>query len=93
MSSAGCCATPASSCTFVPKGASWLNLVERWFAEITTKLLRRGVHRSVAELEADIRAWLAHWNENPRPYVWVKTADEILTNLARYCERISETGH
>ena len=78
---------------FVPKGASWLNLVERWFAEITTKLLRRGVHRSVADLETDIRSWLDHWNENPRPYVWVKTADEILTNLARYCERISEAGH
>jgi transposase len=78
---------------FVPKGASWLNLVERWFAELTTKLLRRGVHRSVAELNADIRNWLAHWNENPRPYVWVKTADEILSNLARYCEQISEAGH
>jgi transposase len=78
---------------FVPKGASWLNLVERWFAEITTKLLRRGVHRSVADLEADIRTWTAHWNENPRPYVWVKTADEILTNLAKYCERISDAGH
>jgi transposase len=78
---------------FVPKGASWLNLVERWFAEITTKLLRRSVHRSVAELEADIRAWLEHWNENPKPFVWTKTADEILTNLARYCERISETRH
>jgi transposase len=78
---------------FVPKGASWLNLVERWFAEITTKLLRRGVHRNVAELETDIRAWLDNWNQNPRPYVWVKTADEILTNLTRYCERISEAGH
>ena len=78
---------------FVPKGSSWLNLVERWFAEITTKLLQRGVHRSVPELEADIRRWMQHWNENPRPYVWVKTADEILANLARYCERISATGH
>jgi transposase len=78
---------------FVPKGASWLNLVERWFAELTTKLLRRGVHRSVAELEADIRTWLERWNDNPRPYVWVKTADEILSNVARYCERISEAGH
>ncbi len=78
---------------FIPKGSSWLNLVERWFAEITTKMLRRGVHRSVADLEADIRSWLDHWNQNPRPYVWVKTADEILTNLARYCERISATGH
>ncbi len=78
---------------FTPKSASWLNLVERWFAEITVKMLRRGVHRSVAELEADIHTWLAHWNANPRPYVWVKTADEILTNLARYCERISATEH
>src|SRR3990170_2961164 len=78
---------------FVPKGASWLNLVERWFAEITTKLLRRGGHRNVADLQADIRGWLDHWNENPRPYLWVKTADEILTNLGRYCARISETGH
>jgi transposase len=78
---------------FIPKGASWLNLVERWFAEITTKMLRRGVHRNVNELNTDIRQWLNHWNENPRPYVWVKTADEILTNLAKYCERISETGH
>jgi transposase len=78
---------------FVPKGASWLNLAERLFAEITTKLLRRGVHRNVAELETDIRAWLDHWNENPRPFVWTKTADQILTNLARYCERISEAGH
>jgi transposase len=78
---------------FIPKGSSWLNLVERWFAEITTKMLRRGVHRSVGDLEADIRSWLDNWNQDPRPYVWVKTADEILTNLARYCERISATGH
>jgi transposase len=78
---------------FVPKGASWLNLVERWFAKITTKLLRRGVHRSVTELEADIRSWLEHWNDNPRPFVWTKTADEILTNLARYCNQISAAGH
>ncbi len=52
---------------FVPKGASWLNLVERWFAEITSKLMRRGVRRSVADLEADIRSWLAHWNETRAP--------------------------
>ena len=78
---------------FVPKGASWLNLVERWFAEITTKLLRRGVHRSVADLETDITRWVEQWNDQPRPFVWTKTADEILTNLARYCERISGTGH
>lgn len=56
-------------------------------------MLRRGVHRSVADLEADIRSRLDHWNENPRPYIWVKTADEILNNLAKYCDRISATGH
>src|SRR3990170_3428813 len=53
----------------------------------------QALDRSVADLETDIRSWLAHWNQNPRPYVWVKTADEILTNLARYCERISEARH
>jgi len=78
---------------FTPKSASWLNLVERWFAEMTTKLLRRGVHRSVAALETDVRSWLEHWNQNPRPFVWAKTADEILSDLARYCQRISEAGH
>src|SRR6266511_3844463 len=54
---------------------------------------QRGTHPSVEALEADITAWAEHWNANPRPYVWTKTADEILTNLARYCERISDSGH
>src|SRR5271154_5401596 len=67
---------------FTPTGSSWLNLVERWFSELTTKKIKRGAHRSVPELERDIRAWIATWNENPRPYVWVKTADEILASLA-----------
>jgi transposase/AraC-like DNA-binding protein len=78
---------------FLPKGASWLNLIERWFAELTTKLLQRGVHTDVKALEADLARWIELWNENPRPYLWVKTADEILTNLARYCQRISDSGH
>ena len=78
---------------FTPTGASWLNLVERFFAEITNKLIRRGVHRSVQALEKDIRAWLADWNEQPRPYVWTKTADEILAALAAYCKRIKDSGH
>jgi transposase len=78
---------------FIPKSSSWLNLVERWFAELTTKKLQRGAHASVEALEADITAWAEHWNANPRPYVWTKTADEILANLARYCERISDSGH
>jgi transposase len=78
---------------FTPTSSSWLNLVERWFSELTTKKIRRGAHRSVRELERDIKSWMASWNENPRPYVWVKTADEILQALARYCERISGTAH
>jgi transposase len=76
---------------FVPTGASWLNLAKRLFSELTTKLLQRGVHRSVAELNADVTAWLEHWNENPRPFVWTKTAGEILDSLAAYCQRISDS--
>ncbi len=78
---------------FTPTGSSWLNLIERWFGELTTKKIKRGAHRSVTELERDIKEWVKTWNENPRPYVWVKTADEILASLARYCKRISEAGH
>lgn len=77
---------------FIPTGASWLNLVERWFAELTTEKIKRGAHTSVPGLERDIRGWIASWNENPRPFVWVKTADQILASLARYCERISDSG-
>lgn len=78
---------------FTPTGSSWLNLVERWFAELTTKQLRRGVHKSVPALEADIRSWIANWNTNPRPYVWTRTADEILERLQRYLNRIPDSGH
>jgi transposase len=78
---------------FTPTSASWLNLVERWFAELTTKKLRRGAHRSVRHLNADIRAWIDTWNENPRPFVWTKTADQIFDSIARYCDRINESGH
>ncbi|WP_331737037.1 IS630 family transposase [Streptomyces sp. NBC_00211] len=78
---------------FTPTGSSWLNLVERWFAELTTKKLRRGVHRSVQALERDIRTWLTDWNEHPRPFVWTKTADEILDKVAAYSRRISDSGH
>ena len=78
---------------FTPTSASWINLVERWFAELTARKLRRGVHRSVKALNADIRDWIKHWNENPKPYVWTKTADEILDNLASYCNTINDSGH
>ena len=74
---------------FTPTSGSWLNMVERWFAELTTKKIKRGAHMSVRALERDIRDWIATWNEDPRPYVWVKTAEQILASLARYCERVS----
>jgi transposase len=78
---------------FTPTYSSWLNLVERWFAELTNKWLRRGTHRSPKELQNAIRAWAATWNDDPRPFVWHKTADEILDILASYCQRISDSGH
>src|SRR5215217_7474728 len=78
---------------FTPTSASWLNLVERWFAELTTKLLKRGTHRSVSALNADIRAWMKTWNDDPRPYVWTKTADQILESIRRYCDRINDSRH
>jgi transposase len=78
---------------FTPTYSSWLNLVERWFAELTTKWLKRGSHRSVAELTASIQSWIDTWNEQPRPFVWTKTADEILDKIARYLQPISNSGH
>ena len=78
---------------FTPTYSSWLNLVERWFAELTGRWLRRGNHRSTKKLVASIRAWITGWNENPRPFVWHKSADEILESLAAYCQRISDSGH
>ena len=84
---------PRFTLHFTPTYSSWLNLVERWFAELTTKWLRRGTHRSVKELVASIRTWIANWNDSPKPFVWHKTADEILASLGAYCARISDSGH
>lgn len=78
---------------FTPTGASWINLVERWFATLTEKQLRRGVHRSTRELESAIKRYLEIHNEQPKPFIWTKTADEILLTLARFCKRISDSGH
>ena len=78
---------------FTPTSSSWLNLVERWFSELTSKLLKRGAHRSVRDLNADIRAWIETWNEDPRPYIWTKTAEQILDSIARYCTRINDSRH
>ena len=70
-----------------------MNLVERWFAELTRRKLRRSAHRSVVELERDVRGWITAWNKNPQPFVWTKTADQILSTLAAYCQRINNSGH
>jgi transposase len=78
---------------FTPTSSSWLNLVERWFGELTTKKLQRGAHTSVRALNTDIRAWNKTCNDNPRPYVWTNTADQILDSIARYCTRINDSGH
>jgi transposase len=78
---------------FTPTYSSWINLVERWFAELTNKWLRRGTHRSTKELETSIRQWIENWNEDPKPFVWHKSAEEILDSLARYCAQISNSGH
>jgi transposase len=78
---------------FTPTSASWLNLVERWFAALSDKQIKRGAHRSTRELEAAIRAYVAITNESPKPFVWTKTADEIFASVARYCQRISDSGH
>ncbi|MFF3402863.1 IS630 family transposase [Streptomyces sp. NPDC002659] len=78
---------------FTPTSSSWLNQVERWFGLLTDKQIRRGVHKSVQTLERDIRTWIRAWNEDPRPVVWTKTADEILERLAGYLNRIPDTGH
>jgi hypothetical protein len=73
---------------FTPTGSSWVNQVERWFALLTDKLIRRGVHTSVQALENDIREWIATWNQKPRPFKWTKTDDEILNSLADYLTRL-----
>lgn len=78
---------------FTPTGSSWINQVERWFGFLSDQMIRRGVHKSVQALEKDIRAWIADWNSHPRPFLWTKTAEEILESLARFCRRISDAGH
>jgi transposase len=78
---------------FTPTGASWLNLVERWFAALTEKQIRRGVHRSTRELEDAVRRYIEATNHGPKPFVWTKTADEILVSVGRFCKRISDSGH
>ena len=78
---------------FTPTYASWINQVERWFAALTDKQIRRGSHRSTRALQDAIRVYLATYNADPTPFVWVKTADDILASIARFALRTSETGH
>jgi transposase len=78
---------------FTPTSSSWLNLVERWFSELTTKKLRRATHRSVQALNNDIRTWIDTWNDEPKPFLWTKTADQILDSITRYCGRINDSRH
>ena len=78
---------------YTPTYSSWINQVERWFAYLTSDLLQRGDHRSVQALEADIRAWIKDWNEHPKPFVWTKTAEQILAKLGRLLQRINGAGH
>lgn len=72
---------------FTPTHASWLNQVERWFAGLTDRQLRRGSHRSKRELRAAIDAYIAKTNDDPKPFVWVKSADQILRSIARFAQR------
>ncbi len=76
---------------FTPTSASWINQVERWFAELTRKRLQRGVHTSVRQLEADIRAFIDRHNQNPRPFKWTKSADQILASVKRFCHKAQQT--
>ena len=78
---------------FTPTYASWMNLVERWFSELTTKQIRRGTHRSVTELKDSINEWTDNWNQNPRPFTWRKTADQIFDTMASYMQQIPHSGH
>ncbi len=78
---------------FTPTSAFWLNQVERWFATLTERQIRRGTHRSTVELETAIRNYLTLNNRDPKPFVWTKTADQILESIKRFCIRTSDSGH
>jgi hypothetical protein len=73
---------------FTPTGSSWINQVERGFGFLADQMIHRGAHKNVQALEADIRAWVKDWNEDPKPFIWTKTAEEILDSLAHFCGRV-----
>ena len=78
---------------FTPTYSSWINQVERFFAYVTADLLQRSDHRSVQALESDIRNWVKGWNENPKPFIWTKSAEQILDSLKRLLQRTTGAGH
>ncbi|GAB3794787.1 IS630 family transposase [Humibacter antri] len=78
---------------FTPTYSSWINQVERFFAYVTADLLQRSDHRSIRALENDIRAWVKAWNQNPKPFIWTKPADQILDSLKRLLQRTTGAGH
>lgn len=81
---------PRFVCHYVPTSSSWLNLVERWFGELTSKRIRRGSFGSVTELQQAIAQFLAAWNENPKPFVWTATVESIVAKLSR-CRQTLES--
>jgi len=86
-------AHPRFTMHFTPTYSSWINQVERLFAEVTRDLLQRSDHRTVQALEKDLRDWVRTWNENPEPFIWTKTAEEILASLRRLLQRTTGAGH
>lgn len=84
---------PRFTMHFTPTYSSWINQVERLFAEVTRELLQRSDHRNVQALEKDLRNWVTGWNENPKPFIWTKTAEDILESLGRLLKRTNGAGH
>ena len=84
---------PRFALHFTPTYSSWLNQVERWFAELQRRRLERGVFCSIDELACALEQWVKFWNTNAKPFKWTRTADQIIDAIGRYCERISRPGH
>jgi hypothetical protein len=78
---------------FTPTSASWLNTVERFFRDLTENRIRRGVFMDLAQLIVAIGEYIDRHNQKPKPFLWHKTADQILDSVARFCVRTLETGH
>jgi transposase len=86
-------AHPRFQLHFTPTYSSWINQVERWFAELERRCLERGVFCSLDDLKTALEDWIKFWNQNARPFKWTKTADQILDRICRYCDRISGPDH